>query len=139
MTAIPHDLILAYKATEFRVFEPREFTLRIGQHSHELQTIYVELGVDCAGYLTAWNPLSKLVSSVENSTAQQQLHQKLTLQGFRPLPALGIDPSSKWPGEESVFVPGLGLDQAKLIGSEFGQNAIVWVGADAVPELVLLK
>ncbi len=139
MTEIPSDLIMAYKTTDFRVLEPREFTLRVGQHSAELQSLYVELGVKCAGYLTAWNPFSKEASELENENVHRQLLRQLSLEGFPALNALGIDPSGDWPGEESVFVPGLSLDQAKLLGSEFGQNAIVWAGPDAVPQLVLLR
>lgn len=139
MTEIPHELILAYEATDFRVLEPQEFTLRIGQHSAELQSLYVELGVKCAGYLTAWNPFSNEASELENEYAQRQLLRQLSLEGFPALNALGIDSSGDWPGEESVFVPGLCLDRAKLLGSEFGQNAIVWAGPDAVPQLVLLR
>ncbi len=139
MTEIPNDLIMAYETTDFRVLEPREFTLRVGQHCTELHELYVELGVTCAGYLTAWNPFSKEASELENEYAQRQLLRKLSLEGFPTLNALGRDPSGDWPGEESVFVPGLSLDRAKLLGSEFSQNAIVWAGPDAVPQLVLLR
>lgn len=139
MTEIPRELIMAYETTDFRVLEPQEFTLRIGQHSTELQSLYVELSVKCAGYLTAWNPFSKEASELDNEHAQRQLLRQLSLEGFPALNALGIDPSGDWPGEESVLVPGLSLDRAKSLGSEFGQNAIVWAGPDAVPQLVLLR
>lgn len=139
MTEIPRELILAYEATDFRVLEPQEFTLRVGQRSAELQSLYDDLGVTCAGYLTAWNPFSKETSECENQNAQRQLLRKLSLEGFPALNALGIDPSGDWPGEESVFVPGISLDRAKVLGSDFGQNAIVWAGPDAVPQLVLLR
>lgn len=139
MTEIPHELILAYTTTDFRVLEPQAFTLRVGQHSADLQSLYVELGVTCAGYLTAWNPFSEEASEVDNENAQRQLLRQLSIEGFLALNALDLDPSGDWPGEESVFVPGLSLDRAKLLGSEFGQNAIVWAGSDAVPQLVLLR
>jgi hypothetical protein len=139
MTEIPSDLIMAYETTDFRVLAPREFTLSVGQRSAELHALYVELGLTCAGYLTAWNPFSKEASELENENAQRQLLRQLSLEGFPALNALGIDPSGDWPGEESVFVPGLSLDRAKLLGSEFGQNAIVWAGPDAVPQLVVLR
>jgi hypothetical protein len=139
MTEIPFGLITAYKATNFTVLEPRAFTLRIGQHSAELQALYVELGVSSAGYLTAWNPFSKVTSEVDNKNAHRQLLRKLSLEGFPTLNAMGVNPGGEWPGEESVFVPGLSLDQAKLLGTEFGQNAIVWADADAVPQLILLR
>lgn len=139
MTEIPHEMVQAYKMTDFRVLEPQEFTLRVGHHSAELQALYIELGIMCAGYLTAWNPYSEEASEVDNENAQRQLLRKLSLEGFPVLKALGIDPSGDWPSEESVFVPGISLDRAKLLGSEFGQNAIVWAGPDAVPQLILLR
>ena len=139
MTEIPRDLTMAYETTDFRVLEPREFTLRVGKHSTELQSLHVELGVKCAGYLTAWNPFSSEASELENENAQRQLFRKLLLEGFPVLKALGVNPSNDWPGEESVFVPGLDLERAISLGNEFGQNAIVWVGHDAIPQLVPLR
>jgi hypothetical protein len=139
MTKIPSDLIMAYETTDFRVLEPREFTLRVGQRSAELHELYVELGVTCAGYLTAWNPFSKEALELENEYAQRQLLRRLSLEGFPALNALGINPSGGWQGEDSVFVPGLDLERAISLGNEFGQNAIVWVGHDAIPQLVLLR
>lgn len=130
---------MAYEATDFRVLEPQEFTLRIGQRSAELQAMYVELGVTCAGYLTAWNPYSYETSAAENAVAQQSLVRRLSLDGYPTLQGLGVDPSEKWPGEESIFVPGLSLERAKSLGIDFGQNAIVWAGDDAIPQLVLLR
>lgn len=46
---------------------------------------------------------------------------------------------SDWPTERSYFALGLALEPAKEIGIQFGQDAIVWVGADAVPQLILLR
>ena len=34
---------------------------------------------------------------------------------------------------------GLALEPAKTIGTHFNQDAIVWVGPDAVPQLILLR
>ncbi|WP_366510990.1 DUF3293 domain-containing protein [Yoonia sp.] len=47
-----------------------------------------------------------------------------------------MDPSGEWPREESVLVPGISLERAKSLDVEFGQNAIVWAGYDAVPHLI---
>lgn len=139
MTEIPHELVLAYKKTDFRVLEPQEFTLRVGQRSAELQSLYVDMGVTCAGYLTAWNPFSAETSTVDNIKAQLSLIRRLSLEGYPTLKALGVDPAGKWPGEESVFIPGLDLERTKSLGVEFGQNAIVLAGSDAVSQLVLLR
>lgn len=139
MTEIPHELILAYTTSNFTVLEPHSFTLRIGQHSAELQSLYVEHGVQCAGYLTAWNPFSKQTSKLDNDKVQRQLLEQLSIEGFSVLKALGIDPSGDWPGQESVMFLGLSRERAKLLGSEFGKNAIVWAGPHAVPQCVQLR
>ena len=139
MTAISAELIEAYEATDFRVLEPQEFTLRVGHHSPELHALYADLRVSFAGYLTAWNPFSAETSEEGNRKAQRRLLRRLTNDGFSTMNGLGIDPSGDWPGEESVFVPGLDLERAQALGAEFGQNAIVWADADAVPQLILLR
>lgn len=136
---IAAELVAAYENTDFRVLEPREFTLRIGVASEELRVVYAELGVSTAAYLTAWNPLSEEASREANESAQAVLAQKLALGGFATWNGLGIDPSGDWPGEDSIFVPGIDLATAKSLGREFQQNAIVWIGLDAVPQLVLLR
>lgn len=139
MTTIPSDLVEAYVATDFTVLEPCPFTLRVGRRSTELAKVYTRMAVSSAGYLTAWNPYSATTSAQENATAQQSLIRSLSIEGYPTLKALGVDPSGAWPGEDSVLVPGLGLERAKSFGIEFGQNAIVWAGDDAVPRLVLLR
>lgn len=139
MSDIHQDLIKAYEGTEFRVLEPTPFTLRIGVHAPELGALYADLNVTSAGFLTAWNPFSTETSQAENRVAQLKLIRILSLNGFPTLNAFGVDPSGAWPGEDSVFVPGLELDEAKAIGIKFGQNAVVWAGLDAVPQLVLLR
>lgn len=94
MTEIPSELIIAYATTDFRVLEPQEFTLRVGQYSSELQSLYAELSVTCAGYLTAWNPFSANTSAETNAAAQKSLIQRLSQEGYQTFKALGVDPSA---------------------------------------------
>jgi hypothetical protein len=51
----------------------------------------------------------------------------------------GSEKGSKWPAERSYFALGMALEPAEAIGRHFDQDAIVWVGADAIPRLVLLR
>jgi hypothetical protein len=44
-----------------------------------------------------------------------------------------------WPGEASYLALGLSRDQACLLGRKYQQNAIVWIGTNGTPELVLLR
>ena len=133
------ELLKAYENTDFCVLEPNKFTLRIGSKSPDLAKMYMEMGVHSAGFLTAWNPHSAEASAEDNANAQRSLFRFLSSEGCPTLKAFGVDPSGEWPGEESVLVPGLDLERAKSLGVEFGQNAIVWAGSDAVPQLVLLR
>jgi len=41
--------------------------------------------------------------------------------------------------EPSLLVFGLPLETAGPLGKKLDQNAIVWCGGDAVPELILLR
>ena len=42
-------------------------------------------------------------------------------------------------GEASYLIFGLTLEAAKMLGMRLEQNAIVWAGVDAVPQLILLR
>ena len=44
-----------------------------------------------------------------------------------------------WPAERIYFALGLSLQAARSVGALFNQDAIVWVGADAIPQLILLR
>ena len=136
---IPSELVLAYKRTDFKVLEPRPFTLQVGSYSPELASLYSQMKTSSAGYLTAWNPYSVGSSHEDNQRSQEALLRKLSLEGFTTLSAFGVDPSGDWPGETSVLAPGLDLERTKSLGNEFAQNAVLWIGDDAVPQLILLR
>ena len=59
--------------------------------------------------------------------------------GFPCLPGVGQHPTNGWPGEPSVLALGVSRKEAVALGRQFGQNAVVWSGADGVPELILLQ
>ncbi|UUZ55406.1 DUF3293 domain-containing protein [Massilia sp. H-1] len=53
--------------------------------------------------------------------------------------APSCDPKREWPSEPSFLVRGLSLEDASALGRQLRQNAIVWCGADLVPQLILLR
>ena len=89
----------------------------------------------------AWNPHGDPTTTPEaNLAAGERLMMRM--QGFPHVtvhPGNGIGTDCAWPPEPSVFAVGLGEDDAIALGREFGQNAIVWVGHDGVPRLLLLR
>jgi hypothetical protein len=139
MSAISRSLQNAYLATEYRVLPPHAFTLRIGDRSDALLDLYRAGKVRESAFLTAWNPLSVTASEDQNHSAQALLVERLVSIGVAALPGLGIDPAFGHPGEESVLALGLPRDMAISIAQDFRQNALVWIGPDAIPELILLQ
>lgn len=133
------ELIKAYRKTEFRVLGSQNFTLRVDTFSEPLCHLFEEMGVCTAAFLTAWNPYSAPTVLDDNRRAQTALRQKLAGDGYSTIDGFGVDPTSDWEGEDSVLILGMDLERAKYLGNELRQNAIVWVGEDAVPSLVLLR
>jgi hypothetical protein len=111
----------------------------VGKASAELLAAHARQGVDCSAYLTAWNPFSRETDDATNAARQTDLVDALSRLGLDCMPGLGRHPSNDWPGEDSVLALGLGLDDAMALGMRFEQNALVWSGADAVPQLILLR
>lgn len=138
-TVIAPDTLFAYLQTDYRVDGEVPFTLRIGQPCPALSTLHKTHKVQCSAFITACNPLSEPVSDAENAARQDALAQELKRRSLAFLPGVGQHPSSQWPGEPSYLVLGLSLEAAKALGSRLEQNAIVWSGADAVPQLILLR
>jgi hypothetical protein len=137
---IPPETIAAYRATNYRVLAPAPFVLNVGQPSEPLRRLYREHGCGSAAFITAWNPLSSEgVCDARNAATQQRLEDLLNANSIAFIKGIGEDAAGLWPGEVSALTLGLSLDAAKSVGIEFKQNAIVWAGADATPELILLR
>ncbi|QIM48443.1 DUF3293 domain-containing protein [Pusillimonas sp. DMV24BSW_D] len=138
-SVIKQSVLQAYRQAEYTIYSTPPCVLKIGQASTCLLEIYTQYGVDCAAFMTAFNPFGRQFPLAENAGFQERLLDQLQRCGKPVLHAGGIDPDHVWPVEDSVLVPGLGLAQACELGREYDQNAIVWCGPDAVPQLVLLR
>jgi hypothetical protein len=139
VTCLPESLISAYRATRYRVFTSPDFELAVGQRSSALADLYRTHAVNSAAFLTAWNPEGNLQSEANNREAFKRLQERVAPHAVRVIAGFGEDPDGAWAGEESLLALGLGREAACEIGAAFRQNAIVWAGADAVPELILLR
>jgi Protein of unknown function (DUF3293) len=139
-TQIATDKIRAYNATSYRIgHTDQDIVLTIGQPSSRLASLFKVNGVDCAAFFTAYNPRGTQQSDDANNQAHVRLALQLGHFGVQSIEGSGSEDGSKWPAERSYFALGLDLEAAKSIGTQFDQDAIVWVGADAIPQLVLLR
>ncbi|TAL78493.1 MAG: DUF3293 domain-containing protein [Burkholderiaceae bacterium] len=139
MTAIDPALLKAYRASEYRVQAQPPFILRVGHASVPLASLHAQYGVVCSAYITACNPFGRQVDAALNVLHQRQLAAELNARGAVFFPGVGIDPSGSWLGEPSFLVLGLDEDQARTLGNQHEQNAVLCCDEKAVPRLVFLR
>ena len=89
-------------------------------------------------FLTAHNARGTIRPDEVNDRAHVQLAAKLQELGPQAIEGSGSEEGTDWAAEECYFALGLALEPAKAMGTHFDQDAIVWVGPDAVPQLILL-
>ena len=132
-------LLQAYRDTEYRVHGDEPFTLRIGEASDALASAHKRCRVDCSAYITAFNPFSRTLEDAGNAERHAALGQELEQRSLSSIEGVGQHLSNRHPGEVSYLIFGLTLEAAKAMGVRLEQNAIVWSGADAIPQLILLR
>ena len=139
-TTIAADKVRAYMATDYRLgHTTQDIVLAPGLRSSRLAALYASNGVTCGAFLTAFNPLGTQKSDTENDQAHAELTKTLAHLGLVSIEGSGSEEGTHWPAEKSLFALGLSREGATSIGRQFDQDAIVWVGDSAVPELVLLR
>lgn len=134
---VPPELLGAYLNATYRVGTgPDALVLRIGEASDALRRLLAAAGQVCAVGLTAHNPGGRIQDSAANHGAQGRLQVRLKAgPGSGILEGENQDPSGRWPPEPSFWILGMGLPEGLALARSFGQNALVCVGADAVPRL----
>lgn len=137
-STLPPALIQAYRETDYRVLAEPPFVLTVGIASPDLIRLYQAHKVACAAFITAFNPFSQELTADDNRRRQAELAKELTRRSLGFVDGVGQHPSGNW-REASFLVFGLALEAAKSLGQSLEQNAIIWCGADCVPDLILLK
>ena len=129
------ELAAAYAATTYRIYLPEgALNLRIGEASDKLARWLEAAGHGEFAVITAWNPGSERCSAAANAERQAQLACDLLEAGYECLAAEN-QPDGDWPVEESVFVPGMALDEALALAEDYGQLAVVQGAVDGLPLL----
>lgn len=132
-------VLQAFRETEYRVGGEEPFILRVGETAPALAAAHKRHRVDCSAFVTACNPYSQSLDDCENAKRHAALGIELAQRSLSSVEGIGQHTSNQWPGEASYLIFGLTLEAAKTLGTRLEQNAIVWSGADAVPQLILLR
>ncbi|HZW26441.1 MAG TPA: DUF3293 domain-containing protein [Gallionella sp.] len=139
MSKIDPSTIQSYLETDYRADAPEPFVLRVGVASAPLARLYRQHRTDCCAFITACNPYSWIIGDDANAKRQLELAQELRALGLSFFDGVAVHPAEEWPAEASFLVLGLPLPAAKTLGEKYEQNAILWCGTEATPELVLLR
>jgi len=114
-------------------------TLRVGVACPELMALHRAHRADCSAFVTACNPFSQAFDEAANAERQATLARELKQRSLTFIDGVGQHPSHQWPGEASFLVFGLTLEATKTLGARLEQNAVIWSGSDAIPQLILLR
>lgn len=136
---IPADTLAAYRQTHYHVCAAAPFVLRIGQRCAALRAAHARRAVKSSAFVSACNPGSDRLDETSNAARHRALVRELTQAGHAFLEGVGRHPSNGWPPEPSVLVFGFGREAARALGQRLEQNALLWNGPDAVPQLILLR
>ncbi len=127
----------AYRETDYCVFAEKGIvTLRVAEYSKTLSDLHAHAGANCSVFITACNPFGEVSSSAANRAAMDRLIDRLDQRGISWRRGEGPGPDSAWVPEPSLLAFGVSTDDAQRLCVEFGQNAVVVAGADAVPQLI---
>ena len=139
-TEVAPDKIAAYHSTHYRIGSGTAIiTLQIGEYAPKLQIVFQNSNHLCGVVITAYNPFGETRDHDTNLAAHKRLGEHLYALAPVVMEAEGADPTGMWPPEPSFFALGIDRNTARLLGTQYRQDAVVWVGANAVPELILLR
>ena len=139
-TEIDPAKIQAYLQTTYCVsLETETLSLNIGTQHNTLTDLFSTHAVNCGAFITAYNPKGTEQPSELNESAHDLLLDRVNSLGHKSLEAYTQTHASHWPTEHGLFVLGIALEQAQSLARDFDQDALVWVGSDLIPVLILLR
>ena len=134
------ELEALYRATTYRVFLPGgHCDLRIDQPCEQLSCWLETAGAPNFAIITACNPGSQPVDAARNAEQQSRLECDLLEGNYEPYAGENVADDAAWPVEESCFVADIAAEDVCALGQDYGQNAVVYGGADGVPRLLWIE
>lgn len=130
------ELESAYRNTNYLVsVGDKIIALKIGEMSDDLMGLIAAADNFGAVFITAWNPFSKALSTKENAYANERLLSELKEIAVDVFSANGVSADGEW-SEDSYFATGVSALKAKALCISYEQNAVVFVPATYIPELI---
>ena len=111
----------------------KEVVLKINQAA---DVIYYARGdLKTCAFITAWNPISEILSLDVNKSRNLEMKNDLTLQGYNFHKGIGVSADKKW-SEESYLIENIDQDAANEIALKYGQKVFVFIDANRMTKLI---
>lgn len=126
----------AFKNTDYIVnINDKVITINIGKTQNKLDNLIKPLKQ--WAFITAYNPLPKILSDNENKSRNSKLKQDAEKLGFQVYTGYGIAKNKSWK-EDSFLIVGIDKKEAIQLGAKYGQLAIVTGSRNSKTELIEL-
>ncbi len=122
-----YELLAAVCRTDYRVELPnRNFSIRLGFCSPELEQLLEESDHTEWSIVTAENPRSVQLTAPENTARRKVLQRRLDEAGqWASFSTVAICLHSEWPPEHGCLIMGISEHDALVLARNFGQHAIL--------------
>ncbi len=108
------NLHSSYRSAIYEVYHEEEtIQLSIGQHNPNLDRLLEEYDRHTGALITAFNPYSQCLSAAENEQRHRSLIKYLEPLKLTIFDAVGKDQDGVWTPEQSVFILGVELVDAR--------------------------
>uniref|UniRef100_UPI0040494B10 DUF3293 domain-containing protein n=1 Tax=Flavobacterium sp. TaxID=239 RepID=UPI0040494B10 len=119
----------AFLDTTYKVFAKPNFIIKINKVIAETQHL------NSWAFITAWNPLPKILTIEQNRQRNRQLEDDLIKLDLKYCTSIGISEDDKW-SEESFFIENISVPKANQLAVKYGQLAFVFGQKNEVAELI---
>ena len=133
---IDEQLLQAYEQSDYQLIRPK-IPIILGAGSSDIDTLLIDNNCFNSCLITAQNPRSQLLTTVENESRQKSLKDWLLNHQFEWLIGRSIDPNGQWPEEEQFLVLGMGKKVGGDLSRLFDQNAFIYLVLGQPAKLIL--
>jgi len=137
MNRVAPSLLSAYQETDYVVNNNQlETIMRVGEQNSVVAHWLSDSKLKYAGFITAFNPDSIMLSDAENQQRHQQLISIVEHKNLQFIEGFGKGRDNKWPAETSLLISANSKHTLNKLAAKFGQAAFVLVDARGFVELI---
>jgi hypothetical protein len=129
------ELEEAYHKTRYIV---TDIILCVDKTNAQLDDLLIKNNCTTYAFITAHNPLSKLLSENENKILHEQLIAFIKKSEYNYLEGYG-EGTGGWPNETSLLILGMRKEEAIACGVKFNQKAIIFGQLRGAASLIMIQ